>query len=83
MVSRSSDHAKIILGEPALEDVHVVEGLGSPLELSFLKGVFRDTETDKFSIFDVVGDLGINSSSDSVIISILVNGTTMFSLLTM
>ena len=60
-----------------------MDSLGSPFELTFLKGVFRDTETDKFSIFDVVGDLGINSSSDSVIISILVNGKTTFSLLTM
>ena len=39
LVGRSSDHAKVVLGEPRLEDVHVVEGLGSPLELTLLKGV--------------------------------------------
>lgn len=39
LVSRSSDHGKIVLGEPRLEDVHVVEGLGGPLELTLLKGV--------------------------------------------
>jgi hypothetical protein len=40
LVSRSGDHAQILLGEPALKNVHIVESLGSPLELTLLKGVF-------------------------------------------
>lgn len=40
LVGRSSDHAQILLGEPALENVHVMECLGCPLELTLLKGVF-------------------------------------------
>ena len=71
LVSRSGDHAEIVSGEPALEHVDVVQGLGSPFELSLLKGVFRDTEANKLTILNVVRDLGVDSSSNSVIIGVL------------
>ena len=54
LVCGSGDHAEIILREPALEHVHIMDSLGSPFELTFLKGVFRDTETDKFTILNVI-----------------------------
>ncbi len=40
LVSRSGDHAQVVLGEPALKHVHVVESFRGPLELTLLKGVF-------------------------------------------
>ena len=71
LVCGSGDHAEIILREPALEHVDIMDCLGSPLELAFLEGVFRDTETDKFTILNVIGDLSIDSSPDAIIVSIL------------
>ena len=54
LVCWSGDHAEIIDREPALEHFRIMESLGSPFELTFLKGVFRDTETDKFTILNVI-----------------------------
>ena len=39
LVSRASDHGKITLGEPALQDIKIMQGLGSPLKLTLLKSV--------------------------------------------
>jgi len=75
LVRRAGDRSKIFSGEPALKDLHVVHGLRSPLELSFLKGVFGDTETDQLTVLDVVSNLGVDSSSESVIVSVLKQGT--------
>jgi len=71
LVSRSSDHAQIVLREPAGKNGEVMSGLGGPLELALFKDVLRDTESDKFTILDVVGGLGIDTSSHSVIVGIL------------
>lgn len=54
LISRSGDHVKIILGEPALENIHIVESLGSPFELPFFKGVFGNTEAHKFTILNII-----------------------------
>ena len=48
-----------------------MKGLGRPLELSLLKNVFRDTEANKLAVLDVVGDLGVDSASDAVIVGVL------------
>ena len=71
LVGGSSDHAEIVSREPALQNVDIMHGLGGPLELALFKGVFRDTETDEFTILNVVTDLGVDSSSDSVIVGVL------------
>ena len=39
LVGGASDHGEITSGEPALQNVKIVHGLGSPLELTLLKGV--------------------------------------------
>eukprot|EP00353_Schmidingerella_taraikaensis_P014117 CAMPEP_0185580558 /NCGR_PEP_ID=MMETSP0434-20130131/16999_1 /TAXON_ID=626734 ORGANISM="Favella taraikaensis, Strain Fe Narragansett Bay" /NCGR_SAMPLE_ID=MMETSP0434 /ASSEMBLY_ACC=CAM_ASM_000379 /LENGTH=119 /DNA_ID=CAMNT_0028198857 /DNA_START=481 /DNA_END=840 /DNA_ORIENTATION=- len=54
LVGGAGDHGQIAFGEPALEHVQVVEGFGSPLELTLLKGVLRDTEADELAILNVV-----------------------------
>ena len=46
LVSWASDHREVIPGEPALENIHIMEGLLCPLELSLLEDVLRDTEAD-------------------------------------
>ena len=51
-----------------------MHGLRSPLELSFLKGVFGDSEADQLTVLDVVSNLGVDSSSESVIVSVLKDG---------
>ena len=71
MVGRAYDHVEVATGEPALEDVEVVEGFGSPLELTLLENVLTNTETDKLTILNVVGELRVDSSSRAVIMGIL------------
>ena len=71
LVAWASNDRKIVSGEPALEDLLIMEGLGSPLELSLLKGVFRDTEADQLTVLNVVGGLGVDSASDFIVIGVL------------
>ena len=71
LVAWASDHGQIVAGEPALENLLIVEGLGGPLELSLLKGVFGDTEADQLTVLNVVGSLGVDSTSHFVIIGVL------------
>jgi len=71
LVGRSRDHAQVSSGEPALEDGHIVHGLRGPLELSLSKGVFGDTETDQLAILNVVSNLRVDSSPDSVVVGVL------------
>ena len=71
LVSRSGDHAEIVLREPAGKHGEIVSSLGSPLELSFLKNMFRHTEANKLTILNVIRGLGVDTSSHSVIIGIL------------
>ena len=71
LVGGTSDHGKVLLGEPALEHIHVVKGLLGPLELTLLENVLRDTETDELTILNVVRDLGVHSSAHFVIIGVL------------
>jgi len=74
LVSGTSDHGKISSREPALEDLDVVRSFRGPLELSFFKGVFGDTETNQFTILNVISNLGVDSSSHSVIVGVLKYG---------
>lgn len=74
LVSGTSDHGKISSREPAHEDLNVVTGLGGPLELSLFEGVFGDTETNQFTVLDVISNLGVDSSSHSVIVGVLKYG---------
>ena len=39
LVSGASDHGKITSGEPALQNIKIVHGFGSPLELTLLESV--------------------------------------------
>lgn len=70
-VAGTGDHREIVAREPALKDLLVVESFGSPLELSLLQGVFRDTEANQLTILHVVGGLGVDSSSHFVIVRVL------------
>ena len=45
--------------------------LRSPLELSLFEGVFGNTEANKFTVLDVISNLGVDSSSHSVIVGVL------------
>ncbi len=71
LVSRAHNHVEVSAGEPALQDVDVVEGFGGPLELTLLKNVLTDTETDQLAILNVVRELRVQSSSSSIIVGIL------------
>jgi len=71
LVSGTSDHGKISSREPALEYLDVVRSFRGPLELSFFKGVFGDTETNEFTILDVISNLWVDSPSHSVIVGVL------------
>ena len=73
LVRWAHDHIEITAGEPALQDVEVVEGLGSPLELTLLENVLTDTEADQLAILNVVRDLRVDSSSRTVIMGVLIN----------
>jgi len=71
VVGWASNDGKIISGEPALEDLLIVEGLGGPLELSLLEGVFGDTEADQLTVLDVVSRLGVDSTSEFIVVGVL------------
>jgi len=60
-------------GEPASEDIEVLLGLGGPLRELLSKDVLGHTETDKIVVLNVVGSLGVNCSSNSIIVGVLIS----------
>jgi len=58
-------------GEPGLKDVKVPHGLISPDRLGLLDDMIGHTETDEFSILNVLRNLGVETTSHSIIISVL------------
>ena len=81
LVSWASNDGKVIPGEPALKDLLIVEGLGSPFELSLLEGVFRDTETNEVTVLDVVSRLGVDSTSEFIVVGVLKAGEALGNLM--
>ena len=81
LVSWASNDGKVIPGEPALKDLLIVEGLGCPFELSLLEGVFRDTETNEVTVLDVVSRLGVDSTSEFIVVGVLKAGEALGNLM--
>ena len=70
-VDGSGDLVHLSSGEPGFEDIEVSDSFVGPDRLGFLDDVIGHTETDEFSILDVLGNLGVKSTSHSIIISVL------------
>lgn len=70
-VDGSGDLVHLSSGEPGFEDIEISDSFIGPDRLGFLDDVIGHTETDKFSILDVLGNLGVKSTSHSIIISVL------------
>jgi len=62
------------LGEPRFKDVEVLDSFVGPDGLGFLDNMIGHTETDEFSILDVLGNLGVKTTSHSIIVCVLNKG---------
>jgi len=57
--------------EPRFKDVEVLDSFVGPDGLGLLDNVIGHTETDELSILNVLGNLGVKTTSHSVIIGVL------------
>ena len=55
-------------------DVEVLDSFVGPDGLGFLDNMIGHTETDEFSILDVLGNLGVKTTSHSIIVCVLNKG---------
>lgn len=70
-VDGASDFVHGSAGEPGLKDGEVFDGLIGPHGLGLLDNVIGHTETNELSILNVLRNLGVKTTSHSVIIGVL------------
>jgi len=70
-VDGSGDFVHLSLGEPRVKDGKIMGSLIGPHEASLSNGMIGHTETDELTVLNVLGDLGVDSTSHSIIIGVL------------